>query len=42
MFAELKQKAMELWSKRPGFLRGRSLYISGAGAAVVLLLAAGA
>jgi HlyD family secretion protein len=38
MFAELKQKAMELWSKRPGFLRGRSLYISGAGAVVVLLV----
>lgn len=38
MLAELKQKAMELWSKRPGFLRGRSLYVSGAGAAVVLLV----
>ncbi|QGZ96100.1 efflux RND transporter periplasmic adaptor subunit [Terricaulis silvestris] len=38
MFAELKQKAMELWSKRPGFLRGRSLYISGGAAAVVLLI----
>lgn len=38
MFAELKQKAMELWSKRPGFLRGRSLFISGGAAALVLIV----
>lgn len=38
MFADLKQKALELWAKRPGLLRGRNLYLTGAGAALVLLL----
>lgn len=38
MFAELKQKAQELWSKRPGLLRGRSLFITGGAALLVLLV----
>jgi HlyD family secretion protein len=38
MFADLKQKALELWEKRPGLLRGRSLIISGGAALVVLLI----
>jgi HlyD family secretion protein len=38
MFAELKQKALELWAKRPGLLRGRNLYITGGATALVLLV----
>jgi HlyD family secretion protein len=38
MLAGLRQKAQELWSKRPGLLRGRSLFIAGGAAAIVLLL----
>jgi HlyD family secretion protein len=41
MFAELKQKAQELWSKRPALLRGRSLLITGGAAALVLIFAWG-
>jgi len=38
MFAEWKQKAKEFWAKRPGFLRGRSLFIVGG---VLLVLVVG-
>lgn len=38
MLAELKQKAQDLWSKRPGLLRGRNLYFVAGGLAVVLAL----
>jgi HlyD family secretion protein len=38
MLAGLRQKAQELWSKRPGLLRGRSLFITGGVAAIVLLV----
>lgn len=38
MFAEWKQKALDAWAKRPGFLRGRSLFIGGA---VLLVLVVG-
>ena len=38
MFAGLKQKAQELWARRPGLLRGRSLFITGGVAAVALLI----
>jgi HlyD family secretion protein len=37
MFAELKQKASEIWSKRPGVLRGRGLWIAGGAVALVLV-----
>ncbi|HET9230659.1 MAG TPA: efflux RND transporter periplasmic adaptor subunit [Vitreimonas sp.] len=37
MFAALRERVLALWAKRPGFLRGRSLYLS-AGAALVVLL----
>lgn len=37
MLAEVKQKAKDAWAKRPGFLRGRSLALTGGGAAVVLI-----
>ncbi|MBN8605942.1 MAG: efflux RND transporter periplasmic adaptor subunit [Caulobacterales bacterium] len=37
MFAALKQKASEIWSKRPGFLRGRGLWIAGGALALVLV-----
>ncbi|MCL4715663.1 MAG: efflux RND transporter periplasmic adaptor subunit [Hyphomonadaceae bacterium] len=36
MLAGLKQKAQDLWSKRPAFLRGRALYLVAGGLAVVL------
>lgn len=35
MFAELKQKALDLWAKRPGLLRGRNLILTGGAAALV-------
>lgn len=38
MVADLRQKALELWGKRPGFLRGSGLFISGGAALVVLLV----
>jgi HlyD family secretion protein len=38
MFAGLKQKAQELWEKRPGLLRGRSLFITGGVALLVLVV----
>lgn len=38
MFADLKQKVQELWAKRPGFLRGRALWVAG-GVVVAALLA---
>lgn len=38
MFADLKQKVLALWAKRPGLLRGRSLYITGGAALLVLLI----
>jgi HlyD family secretion protein len=38
MFAELKQKALDLWAKRPGLLRGRNLFITGGAAVLVLLV----
>jgi HlyD family secretion protein len=38
MFAELKQKALDAWSKRPALLRGRNLYLTGGAAALVLLV----
>ncbi|WP_135211282.1 efflux RND transporter periplasmic adaptor subunit [Vitreimonas flagellata] len=38
MFADLKQKVQELWARRPGFLRGRSLWVVG-GVVVAALLA---
>ncbi len=38
MFAGLKQKAQELWEKRPGLLRGRSLFITGGAALLVLIV----
>ncbi len=37
MLAALKQNAQNLWAKRPGLLRGRSLFLTGGGAAIVLL-----
>src|SRR5262247_3697545 len=37
MFTALKQKAQELWSKRPALLRGRSLVLTGAAALVLLV-----
>jgi HlyD family secretion protein len=37
MFAALRERMQALWAKRPGFLRGRSLYLS-LGAALVVLL----
>jgi HlyD family secretion protein len=41
MLAALREKALGLWSKRPALLRGRSLYLTGAAAALVLLFAWG-
>src|SRR5690606_14967096 len=41
MFADLKQKALALWEKRPALLRGRSLFITGGAALIVLFLAWG-
>ncbi|HYD88881.1 MAG TPA: efflux RND transporter periplasmic adaptor subunit [Vitreimonas sp.] len=38
MLAALKQKVAEIWSKRPGVLRGRNLYLVGGGLAVVLAI----
>ncbi len=38
MLAGLKQRAADLWAKRTGLLRGRSLYLTGGAAALVLLL----
>lgn len=38
MFADVKQKVQELWAKRPGFLRGRALWVAG-GLVVAALLA---
>lgn len=38
MLAQLKARAMELWSKRPGLLRGRNLFLVGGGLLVVLVL----
>lgn len=37
MFAEWKQKALDVWAKRPGFLRGRGLFISGAALLVLVV-----
>ncbi len=37
MFAALRERVLALWAKRPGFLRGRSLYLS-LGATLVVLL----
>jgi len=36
MFAGLKQKLEDIWSKRPGLLRGRNLYLVGGGLVVLL------
>ncbi|MBL8530378.1 MAG: efflux RND transporter periplasmic adaptor subunit [Hyphomonadaceae bacterium] len=36
MLAPAKEKALALWSRRPGFLRGRALLIGGGAAAVLL------
>ena len=36
MLPALKQKAQDLWAKRPGLLRGRNLALTGGGAAIVL------
>lgn len=38
MFADVKQKAQDVWSKRPGLLRGRNLFIAGGAAALVLVI----
>jgi len=38
MFADVKQKAQDVWSKRPGLLRGRNLFIAGGGAALLLVI----
>lgn len=38
MLAGLKQRAADGWAKRPGLLRGRSLYLTGGAAALVVLL----
>ena len=38
MFAEWKQNALDAWAKRPGFLRGRNLFIGGG---VLLVLVVG-
>lgn len=38
MFAGLKQKAQDIWSKRPALLRGRNLFIVGGGLAAVLAI----
>jgi len=39
MLEQLKQKAGELWAKRPGLLRGRNLFLAGGGALIVLWIA---
>ncbi len=41
MFADLKQKVLALWAKRPGLLRGRNLFITGGAALIVLFIAWG-
>ena len=38
MFAALRDRVLALWAKRPGFLRGRSLYLSTGAALVVLIV----
>jgi len=38
MFAALREKILDLWAKRPGLLRGRSLYLSAGGALIVLMI----
>ncbi len=38
MLAGLRQKAQETWSRRPGLLRGRSLFLTIGAAAIVLLV----
>lgn len=38
MYVEVKQRAANAWSKRPTLLRGRSLWIVGAGALVLLFI----
>lgn len=38
MFADLKQKVQEVWAKRPGFLRGRALWVAG-GVMIAALIA---
>lgn len=38
MFAALREKLSALWAKRPGLLRGRSLYLTLGAAAIVLLV----
>src|SRR5262245_11997063 len=38
MLAGWKEKALEIWAKRPAMLRGRSLYVTGGAAAIVLLV----
>ena len=38
MFADVKQKAQDVWNKRPGLLRGRNLFIAGGGAALLLVI----
>jgi HlyD family secretion protein len=38
MFAALRERVLAIWAKRPGFLRGRSLYVSLGAAFIVLLV----
>jgi HlyD family secretion protein len=38
MLAALRERVLALWANRPGFLRGRSLYLSLGAAAIVLLV----
>jgi len=38
MFAALREKVLALWAKRPGLLRGRSLFLTLGAAAIVLLV----
>lgn len=38
MFAGLKRKPQDLWSKRPSFMRGRNLFLLGGGLAVLLAI----
>src|SRR5512145_2474298 len=37
MLSGLKQRAQEIWSKRPALLRGRALFWSGGAAFIVLI-----
>ena len=39
MYVAVKQRAQDAWAKRPGLLRGRNLFLIGAGVLIVALIA---